>query len=124
MRLRGILATLLAMAGVMLGGATATANAADCSVHSDGLLWCGNDVPAYLRTGMDLTWPYTGELTSSYSWFQCWSVGQQHSGGNNIWYYTKGDVALNGYNGWGWIPAVNVYTTTDPAPGLAQCAPN
>jgi hypothetical protein len=95
--------------------------AASCGVAADGMLYCGNkaNVPVYRGAGFD--WPVSGTLVSTYSWFQCYLYGAQHAGGNNIWYYTKGDRPQNGYDGWGYVPAVDVYTSTDPAPGLNLC---
>ena len=92
-----------------------------CSVHSDGRLWCGN------RSGAKLYyWPTygsvpTGIMDTSYSWFTCWQYGDWHSGGNNIWYFSQGDRGLNGLHAWGFMPAVDVWTHVDPAPGLQRC---
>lgn len=57
-----------------------------------------------------------GPLNTSFSWFQCWGRGDNHPGGNNVWYWTQLD---NGQ--WGNVPAVDVHTSVDPAPGLRQC---
>lgn len=65
-----------------------------------------------------------GWIDTSSSWFVCWGRGAQHSGGNNIWYYTQGDRSApgeGGRQGWGFIPAVDVWTSTDPWPGMTEC---
>jgi len=94
--------------------------AASCSV-SNALLWCGNkgNIPVY--RGASASWPVSGTLLSTYSFFECYRYGDQHAGGNNIWYYTEGDRPANGYDGWGYVPAVDVYTPTDPMPGMTLC---
>jgi hypothetical protein len=43
--------------------------------------------------------------------------GDWHPGDNNVWYYTLGDDNGN----WGYVPAYQIWTHTDPAPGLPQC---
>jgi hypothetical protein len=60
------------------------------------------------------------------TWFVCWVHGQQHAGGNDIWYYTVGDRAIAGMEGrskWGYMPAVDVNTPTgsDPWPTMPTC---
>ncbi|MEU7123168.1 hypothetical protein [Streptomyces zaomyceticus] len=65
-----------------------------------------------------------GWIDTSTSWFVCWGRGAAHSGGNNIWYYTMGDRIAPGRernHGWGFIPAVDVWTSTDPWPGMTEC---
>ncbi len=116
------------LAGGVLAPAVANAQtakphavAAGCSVGSDAVLWCGNrgNIPVY--RGASFSWPVSGTLLSTYSFFECYLYGDQHGGGNNIWYYTEGDRAQNGYDGWGYVPAVDVYTPTDPMPGMSLC---
>lgn len=58
------------------------------------------------------------------TWFVCYRHGTVHAGGNDIWYYTQGDVATAGMESrqkWGYMQASKVYTNTDPWPGMAQC---
>jgi hypothetical protein len=72
--------------------------------------------------------PNTGSITGyqsgSTSLFVCWKRGSLHAGGNNVWYYTQGDQIASGAGSryaWGYMPARNVYTSTDPWPGMARC---
>lgn len=90
--------------------------AAECGVRADGKLWCGNRVGAKGYEHRRYSSAVRGPLNTGFSWFQCWGPGEQHGGGNDIWYWTKLD---NGQ--WGNVPAVDVHTSVDPAPGLAQC---
>jgi hypothetical protein len=65
-----------------------------------------------------------GWIDTSTSWFVCWGRGAAHAGGNNIWYYTLGDRIAPGeerQHGWGFVPAVDVWTSTDPWPGMTEC---
>ncbi|MFJ7984324.1 hypothetical protein [Streptomyces sp. NPDC096351] len=87
---------------------------------------CGNRAGAPLRACGSFipACSVIGWLDTSPSWFVCWASGPPHSGGNNIWYYTMGDrVAPGGErnHGWGFIPAVDVWTSTDPWPGMTEC---
>jgi triacylglycerol esterase/lipase EstA (alpha/beta hydrolase family) len=84
---------------------------------------CGNAKGATMYGDAN---PYTptAYMDSTNSWFVCYRVGTPHAGGNNIWYYSLGDRAASGmgFRGkWGYMPAVNVYTSTDPWPGMAPC---
>jgi len=66
----------------------------------------------------------TAYMDSTTSWFVCYRVGEQHSGGNNIWYYSVGDRPFTGMeqrHSWGYIPAINLTTPVDPQPGMAAC---
>jgi len=92
------------------------APAAECGVRSDAKLWCGNRVGAKGYEHRSYGSGVRGTLTTGFSWFQCWGPGDTHLGGNNVWYWTKLD---NGQ--WGNVPAVDVHTSVDPAPGLRQC---
>lgn len=87
---------------------------------------CGNraGAPLYGCASFISACPVIGWIDTSTSWFVCWGRGAWHNGGNNIWYYTKGDriAAGQGSNqGWGFIPAVDVWTSTDPWPGMTEC---
>ncbi|MEV7615561.1 hypothetical protein [Streptomyces sp. NPDC089799] len=95
---------------------TGTAAAAECGVRSDGRLWCGNRSGAKGYEHRSYNSAVRGPLNTSFSWFQCWGYGDRHGGGNNVWYWTQLD---NGQ--WGNVPAVDVHTSVDPAPGLRQC---
>ncbi|WP_030204338.1 hypothetical protein [Streptomyces sp. NRRL S-87] len=96
--------------------AKAPAAAAECGVRSDRRLWCGNRVGAKGYQHRSYSSEVRGPLNTAFSWFQCWGHGDRHGGGNDIWYWTKLD---NGQ--WGNVPAVDVYTSVDPAPGLDEC---
>ena len=111
------------------------ATAPDCSprteTHTDpntGKTWstvwyCGNfqgNVFAAPRNNAVAT----GIMQSTVSWFTCYSRGDRHSGGNEIWYYTQGDVASDKtHHAWGYMPASNVKTHIDPYPGIPICSP-
>ncbi|GAA1615752.1 hypothetical protein GCM10009789_82290 [Kribbella sancticallisti] len=112
-------------AGVAIVGAgltiAAPAQAASCYASS-GKLYCGNtyDAPIYRlprSTANDKPEPVIDRLRTTFSYFNCWTTGQQHAGGNNIWYQTVGDVT----HSTGYIAARWVYTHTDPFPGVRPC---
>ena len=136
--LRTIRALILAMAVsvVALGGpAAAPAAASSTSAQpaaatptascyaSAGHLYGGNlynaAIYAYARYEMPSGNPtqVVDRLLTTFSYFKCWTSGQYHTGGNNVWYYTYGDI----YGAWGYVPAVNVWTWTDPFPGVNHC---
>jgi len=122
--------TMLAMAGALaLGMASAQSPAsatsvatpvksarAECGVRSDARLHCGNKAGAKGYADRSYRSATRGQLNGTFSWFQCWGHGDPHPGGNDIWYWTQLD---NG--AWGNVPAVDVSTGQDPAPGLQQC---
>ncbi|MBM7171207.1 hypothetical protein JQK87_22940 [Streptomyces sp. G44] len=113
---------------------TPTADGATCAlrpgvVHKDTLgntftgdLYCAN-APGDLYGRPAFEAPVTGRLKTTQSWFVCYSIGEAHKGGNNIWYYTQGDETVNlpGLQAWGNMPASSVLTSTDPFPGLPRC---
>jgi hypothetical protein len=107
-----VLATALGAA------ASAPAFADACRGNSSGMR-CGNvaPTPIYDRAGYRNA-QTVDHLRSNPSWFKCWIYGEYTGGGNYIWYYTYGDDHGN----WGFVPAVKVYTDTDPAPGLPPCS--
>ncbi|MDT0452330.1 hypothetical protein [Streptomyces hesseae] len=90
--------------------------AAECGVRSDGRLHCGNKAGAKGYADRSYRSATRGTLRGTFSWFQCWGHGDPHPGGNDIWYWTQLD---NG--AWGNVPAVDVKTGQDPAPGLREC---
>ncbi len=94
-----------------------------CSVHADGKLYCANSPGAAIYATASASSAVVDHLRSNPSWFDCWSTGELHAGGNTTWYHTQGDD--NG--AWGWVPAVDLETpdTFDANPsgqGLAQCS--
>jgi uncharacterized membrane protein len=90
--------------------------AAECGVRSDGRLYCGNRAGAKGYADRSYSSAVRGQMNTTFSWFQCWGHGDAHGGGNDIWYWTQLD---NGQ--WGNMPAVDVHTSVDPAPGLREC---
>ncbi|AKJ31819.1 M23 family metallopeptidase [Caldimonas brevitalea] len=115
-----------------------TAQAAECTPRGEsrrdpntgqswGQVWqCGSDSGATLYAGPQDTTP-VGTLQTRSSWFACYRRGERHAGGNDVWYYTQGDVAAPGWESrkaWGYVPAVKVSTTTDPYPGIPECRPD
>ncbi|WP_433220924.1 esterase/lipase family protein [Dactylosporangium sp. CS-047395] len=84
---------------------------------------CGNTRGARLYGDAAYGTP-TAYMDSTTSWFLCYRRGEAHSGGNDVWYYTLGDRPFPGMEArgnWGYMPAVDVYTSTDPWPGMAPC---
>ena len=131
---------LLVTGCVMLLGWGSPAHAGSCSPRAGtrtdpntGLTWntlwyCGNRAGAAVY-GDANSGTQTGTMKSTTSWFVCFRIGETHAGGNNIWYYTLGDVAVSNLvmhegthsGAWGYMPAVNVLTSTDPWPGMPAC---
>ncbi|MCG5215421.1 hypothetical protein [Streptosporangium sp. KLBMP 9127] len=111
------------VAGVLTPASAAQAQAG-CGV-SNGVLRCGNEGNAELRSKPSTTLPpskVVDNLWTTYSWFTCWSEGQYHKGDNTTWYKTQGD--RNGR--WGWVAAGYVFTSNgfDANPskyGLPKC---
>ncbi len=102
--------------------------------HSDpntGNVWtpvwyCGNRGRATVYETASAMTPI-GVMQSISSWFVCYRHGEFHGGGNDVWYYTQGDDPLPGWESrlvWGYMPAVDVYTSTDPFPGIVECTAN
>lgn len=117
------IAGIVAGAAVVAAGLTAAvpAEAGSCYA-SGGKLYCGNtyDAPIYRlprSVAGDKPEPVIDRLRTTFSYFNCWTEGQWHSGGNNIWYLTVGDVT----HSTGYIAARWVYTPTDPFPGVRPC---
>ena len=89
-----------------MGSAPPPIGSASSCKMSSGKLYCTNAVSP-LRNKPYFSGSQVNVLRTTYSWFKCWTTGQIHGGGNNIWYYTLGDDNGN----WGYLPAVQVYTT-------------
>jgi hypothetical protein len=118
MKFRSIAAATLAAAALALGTvsvAPAAQAAGNCYVDSNGSLHCANGA-SDLRSAPFFSSPVVSKLTSTYSYFNCWTRGDAHSGGNDVWYYTDGDDGGHGY-----LPAQRVYTPQDPMPGMYHC---
>lgn len=96
------------------------------SYTGDGV--CGNDysAPLYLHPSMgEPDSVQTGVMFTTSSWFICWTRGERHKGGGDVWYWTQGDRSVNNptRKAWGWMPAVFVHTVRDPADStLPRCA--
>lgn len=88
-----------------------------CSVQGDKKLHCTNDDNIPMRKNPWAASPIVNHLRTTSSWFDCWFPGEPHAGGNNVWYWTQGDDNAN----FGFVPAADVHTTKDPAPGLIKC---
>jgi hypothetical protein len=61
------------------------------------------------------------------NWFVCYRRGDRHAGGNNVWYYTQGDLSATGWKdrqAWGYMPASALSTSVDPVPGMPECHPD
>jgi hypothetical protein len=124
--LMGSALTLALTAGLTALGSPALADASvkaapgkpavDCGVHSDGRLYCGGRAGAKGYADRSYRSATRGQLNGTYNWFVCWGHGDPHAGQNDIWYWTELD---NG--AWGNVPAVDVNTGQDPAPGLREC---
>ncbi|WP_371659813.1 hypothetical protein [Streptomyces sp. NBC_00280] len=122
----GVAALALTVGGVISAPTASAASAADCVIRLDSRLWCNNASPANIRASARLQAEITGQLLLNYSWFDCWTSGDLHGGGNTTWYHTKGDWTRPGYDGWGYVPAQALYTTSDfdadpTAYGLRHC---
>jgi len=119
-------AVALTVGGVIAAPTASAASAAECGVRADGRLWCGNGAPAITRQGAYHEAPITGQLQTNFSWFDCWTSGGLHGGGNTTWYHTAADWAHPDYDGWGYVPADWVYTSSSfdanpSAHGLRHC---
>jgi hypothetical protein len=127
-----IVATVLS-AGTALS-TTEAAYAASCRPdfkrHADnrGNHWltgwiCGNRRGAGVYAGPDYV-RKVSTMLSNPSWFVCWVHGIWHAGQNDIWYYTRGDRMVPGNRAagnWGFVPAVDVWTSIDPWPFMHSC---
>ncbi|WP_206797554.1 hypothetical protein [Amycolatopsis sp. MtRt-6] len=90
--------------------AAQTKVAATCYVtQGDWGMWCENiaNIPAYSRATFDSQ--IVGRVTSSFSFFNCWSDGA-YNGRNNIWYWAQTDDT----GAYGWVSSVYVRTPVDP----------
>jgi hypothetical protein len=104
------------------GGNNGNNGGGGCSVHTDGKLYCGNTTGAPIYAATNAESGVVDHLRSNPSWFDCWSTGEMHAGGNTTWYHTEGDD--NGKTGF--TPAVNLDTASSfdenpTAQGLRAC---
>jgi hypothetical protein len=109
-------------ATLLLGAAAAPADAstqASCYA-SGGHLFCGNqgggldlmNLPSYNPPSK-----YVDTLETVFSRFECYTTGDPHSGGNNVWYKAQGDI----HGRYGYVAAAYVWTPKDPFPGVNHC---
>lgn len=85
--------------------------------------WCPNAANATMYGDATPNTP-TAQMVTTNSYFLCYRRGWVHPGGNDVWYYSQGDIALPGMGSrqaWGYMPAVAVNTHIDPWPGIPQC---
>ena len=83
---------------------------------------CGNRANAPIYAAPHHDSGRSSTMRSTNSWFVCWVDGQEHRGGNNIWYYTQGDTTEEAsLRGWGYMPAYSLYEDDDPWPGMPRC---
>ncbi len=94
------------------------AQAAECKVRSKVLYCPGNTAVITLYRQRDYRSEIVHTLTGTSSRYSCWGHGSSHSGGNDIWYWTH----FEGEDYWGNVPAADVSTHQDPAPGLPMCS--
>ena len=93
-----------------------------CSVHADGRLYCMNALSSVIRATPSNGAAVVDTLRTTDSWFDCWTTGELHAGGNTTWYHTEGDD----YGSWGFVPGVDLETSNgfDANPsgqGLKHC---
>jgi hypothetical protein len=106
--------------GAAAGGGNAGGGA--CAVRADARLHCANRDGAPLRARPQNQSPVVNVLRTTNSWFDCWTTGERHAGGNTTWYRTLGDD--NGNRGF--VAGVDLSTpdafdANPTAAGLAKC---
>jgi hypothetical protein len=87
----------------------------------DGKLYASNAAGAPIRSAPANDAPVVDHLRTRESWFDCWTTGDRHAGGNTTWYHPLGDDNGN----WGFVAANDLSTTNafDANPNLKKCAP-
>jgi hypothetical protein len=87
----------------------------------DGKLYVSNVAGAAIRSTPSNGAPIVNHLRTTDSWFDCWTTGDRHAGGNTTWYHTLGDDNGN----WGFVAANDLSTTSayDASPSLRKCTP-
>jgi hypothetical protein len=104
------------------GGSNGGVGSGACGVKSDGKLHCESSPGAAIRSEPKNGSGVVNRLRTERSWFDCWTKGEVHAGGNDTWYHTLGDDNGN----WGFVAAVDLSTTSafDASPsGLRKCGP-
>lgn len=105
------------------GGGSSGGGASACGVQADARLHCENQGGAALRAAPRNASPVVNVLRTTNSWFDCWTSGDRHAGGNTTWYHTVGDDNASA----GFVAAVALHTSdafdANPSAGrLAKCA--
>jgi len=80
-----------------------------CDVWSDGRLHCSNTPNTPMHQKPLSSSPVVNTLRSANSYFECWTTGERHAGGNTTWYFTVGDDNPKH----GYIPASAMGTTSE-----------
>ncbi|MDB5218950.1 MAG: hypothetical protein JWO86_6877 [Myxococcaceae bacterium] len=93
-----------------------------CGVQADARLHCDNNGGAPLRAQPMNGSPVVNALRTTNSWFDCWTTGDRHAGGNTTWYHTIGDDNPNA----GFVAAIDVKTSdamdaNPTAAGVRKC---
>ena len=114
-----VVALVVGVAATTVATLPTSAHANPSCNASNGALYCGNDAPTNIYSAPAISSSVVDTLESNPSSFKCYVYGEQHSGGNNVWYYTNGDVT----SAWGYVPAAAVWTPTgsDPFAGVDAC---
>lgn len=104
------------------GAVTPVPSQPSCRVYDDGKLHCDNKNGAPIRSAPTNGSGVVDHLRSTNSWFDCWSTGDLHAGGNTTWYHTQGDD----HGAFGWVAAADMSTPNDfdadpQSKGLARC---
>ncbi len=113
------------------GGSGCTESNVTFTDPNTGVAWspvwyCNNAAGASLFEAANHLTPI-GVMTTVFSWFVCYRHGEMHRGGNDVWYYTQGDLPAPGWEArkaWGYMPAFSVFAGSDPFPGIVECTVN
>jgi hypothetical protein len=102
------------------GGGPAGGAGSACAVQADARLHCANAGGAALRAAPRNASPVVNVLRTTNSWFDCWTSGDRHAGGNTTWYHTVGDDNGNA----GFVAAMALHTSDafDANPSAARLA--
>ncbi len=93
-----------------------------CEVRADARLHCANRRGAPLRAEPRAQSPVVNILRTTNSWFDCWTSGDRHAGGNTTWYHTVGDDNANqGFVGGVDLETPDAFDANPSAAGLAKC---
>jgi hypothetical protein len=104
------------------GGGPGGGGAGGCGLGTDARLHCDNRSGAPLHEEPSNLSAVVNTLRTTHSWFDCWTSGARHAGGNATWYHTVGDDNRDD----GFVAGVDVSTpdaldANPGAAGLAKC---